>query len=489
MLQSSGLASDKDIIQNEELVRNEDFEMDDTAKAKMRALLFYAEQKAKRVSKIKSKTFRKLRKKKLFREEEEALERLRETDPELAKEEEERQAMLRAKERASLRQKNTSKRMRELGKRNKGAAGEDLQNKMKSIHAQRGGSDESSDDEDDEDLEEMAQRHLDTFEHKIQHETKGLAGMKFMQKALERDHLQAKQDAVQLLKRLRNEDDDDDEIVEGEIQGKRQFGVNKVEHRKKQQLMSAAPAKLFEEVYEDVEPIVVKKPEEPVAVVEEKKEDDNNDNPWLSSTQVTLRNKKSSSAAPATMMMQVDKVMENLPAKPQEQQQQDQREIVKRAFANVAEEDFAKEKKELEEKDEEPTVATAGAGWGSWTGLGVKEKKKPAPLPARFQDKKVQQKANVIVSTRTNKLHRKYQVETVPYPFTSREQYEKSLQDAVGKEWNTVKQHEKKVLPAVQVKAGTIIQPIQLPKGQTSSGAKQVAKQPKKRFASRKAMS
>lgn len=486
MLQSSGLGSEKEIIANEELGRNE-VEMDDTAKAKMRALLFYAEQKSKRVSKIKSKTFRKLRKKKLYREEEEALERLRETDPELAREEDERQAMQRAKERASLRQKNTSKRMRELGKRNKGATALEMQGKMKSIHGEDG--EEEDDSDSDADVEEMAQRHLESFEQGLQLEDKGLGGMKFMQRALEREHMQAKEDAVQLLKRLRGSNED--EVAQAELHGKRKFGASQVEGRVAPVAVDHA-RKLFEEVAVVEEEAVKPKPKPVVAVaavVPETKQEVE-DNPWLVGGAVSLRNNKASKTS-SSSTMQLAQVMERLPEK-QPELAEEQRELVKRAFANVAEMDFAQEKLALEEKElAEAAVPAIGAGWGSWTGLGVQARKPAAvaPTPASLARKPQDQRANVIVSHRTNKLHRKYQVDSVPYPFTSREQYERSLDSAVGLEWNTTQQHEKKVKPLVQVKAGTVIQPIALP--QSKKNRDVVVPPPKKklRFASRKQMS
>ncbi|KAH9254816.1 hypothetical protein BASA81_007066 [Batrachochytrium salamandrivorans] len=484
VLQSSGLGSEKEIIASEELGRNET-EMDDTAKAKMRALLFYAEQKSKRVSKIKSKTFRKLRKKKLYREEEEALERLRETDPELAREEDERQAMQRAKERASLRQKNTSKRMRELGKRNKGATALEMQSKMKSIHGNQGSDEE---DDSDVDVEEMARRHVESFEQGLQLEDKGLGGMKFMQRALEREHVQAKEDAVQLLKRLRGENDEE-ENVQAELHGKRKFGASKVEERATNPMVVDHARKLFEEVVPVVveEKKVIKPLVAPTIVVETKNDEEKEDNPWLVGS-VTLRNNKASKTlSSSTTTMQLAQVMERLPEK-QPELAEEQRELVKRAFANVAEVDFAQEKLALEEKKlADAAVPTIGAGWGSWTGLGVQVRKQPlvVPTPASLARKPQDQRANVIVSHRTNKLHRKYQVDSVPYPFTSREQYERSLQDAVGLEWNTTLQHEKKTMPMVQVKAGTVIQPIALPK---SKKHQELPPKKKQRFASRKQM-
>ena len=87
-LRASGLASEKQVLEEEERALKkldaEEAKNRTSELAKMRALMFYSEQKAKRIKKIKSKTFRKLRKKRLSREEEQALEKLRESDPEVS---------------------------------------------------------------------------------------------------------------------------------------------------------------------------------------------------------------------------------------------------------------------------------------------------------------------------------------------------------------------------------------------------------------------
>jgi U3 small nucleolar RNA-associated protein 14 len=50
----------------------------------------------------------------------------------------------------------------------------------------------------------------------------------------------------------------------------------------------------------------------------------------------------------------------------------------------------------------------------------------------------------------------------VPYPFTSREQYERSIRNPLGPDWNTAEVLAKNVAPAVSYKPGVIIAPIKL---------------------------
>jgi hypothetical protein len=46
---------------------------------------------------------------------------------------------------------------------------------------------------------------------------------------------------------------------------------------------------------------------------------------------------------------------------------------------------------------------------------------------------------------------------SVPYPFTSAEQYERSLRRPIGREWNTSLSVREAVRPAVRVKPGTMV--------------------------------
>eukprot|EP01082_Thalassiosira_pseudonana_P011372 g9944.t1 g9944 contig4:923114-924738(+) len=77
--------------------------------AKMRALLFYEEQKRHRINKIKSKKYRKIRKRQREREKDAEDEAARLDDPNIDREKLEQEEMDRMKERMTLAHKNTSK--------------------------------------------------------------------------------------------------------------------------------------------------------------------------------------------------------------------------------------------------------------------------------------------------------------------------------------------------------------------------------------------
>ena len=58
-------------------------------------------------------------------------------------------------------------------------------------------------------------------------------------------------------------------------------------------------------------------------------------------------------------------------------------------------------------------------------------------------------KAHVIISERKDKKASKYLVRDLPYPYTSKAQFERSLEQPVGPEWNTRMAFQKGTLPKV----------------------------------------
>jgi U3 small nucleolar RNA-associated protein 14 len=101
--------------------------------------------------------------------------------------------------------------------------------------------------------------------------------------------------------------------------------------------------------------------------------------------------------------------------------------------------------------------------------------------------------ANVILSEKRIKTTAKYKLADIPHPFTSREEYERSLQMPIGSmsplsivfcvhsssllpsssdEWNTEQIVRKNTKPEVLLRAGRIIEPIKLPKQRKASETK-----------------
>ncbi|KAG8744717.1 hypothetical protein FRC11_013331, partial [Ceratobasidium sp. 423] len=144
-----------------------------------------------------------------------------------------------------------------------------------------------------------------------------------------------------------------------------------------------------------------------------------------------------------------------------------QRELVAMAFAgdNVVE-DFAAEKQRVIEEDAPKEVDTTLTGWGSWGGRGTK---KQAPRPnfvKRIAGVDASKRAdagkkNIIISEKKDKKAAKYLVKDLPYPYTSKEQFSRSMATPIGTEWNTRVAHQRAVLPRVVKKMGTIIDPLE----------------------------
>lgn len=175
-----------------------------------------------------------------------------------------------------------------------------------------------------------------------------------------------------------------------------------------------------------------------------------------------------------------------------------QAELVRRAFATDAtgvEEEFEAEKAEIEDRDK-PKEEKKLAGWGSWAGIGApsaEEQQKPAkrrrkanihaaappkpkqPAAPDVPARKDAHLKRVIINEKRDKRGAKYLAPTVPYPFTSREQYEQSLRVPLGKDWNAPSATANMTTPEVITRAGAIIQPIAFTKTVAKVGKKQPA--------------
>ncbi|KAG8789118.1 hypothetical protein FRC15_011686 [Serendipita sp. 397] len=145
----------------------------------------------------------------------------------------------------------------------------------------------------------------------------------------------------------------------------------------------------------------------------------------------------------------------------------EQRELVAKAFAgdNVVEE-FATEKLREMETDAPKEIDTTLPGWGSWGGAGIT---KSAPKPERIKrfpgvDPKKRQdygKDHVIISEKKDKKAEKYLVKDLPFPYTSKAQFDRRFEVPLGMEWNTRTTFQKATLPRVVKKMGTIIEPLE----------------------------
>ena len=188
--------------------------------SKMRALLFYEEQKRHHINKIKSKKYRKIRKKKRDKEKEAEFD---DDDPDAIRELEEKEEMERMKERMTLAHKNTSKWAKRVLRR----GGKIDMDTRKALSAQiRIGDDlrkkmmgENSDDDDDEydnmdPIDQARALLLETEKDETNSNKKtkkpSLLEMSFMKKGIESQRQRAKEEARELLAELEANQEEDE---------------------------------------------------------------------------------------------------------------------------------------------------------------------------------------------------------------------------------------------------------------------------------------
>jgi len=154
-----------------------------------------------------------------------------------------------------------------------------------------------------------------------------------------------------------------------------------------------------------------------------------------------------------------------------------QEELVRKAFATPSakdiDDDFEKEKEAIRDR-EDPTKKkkednSMVSGWGSWAGEGAPAPRPPKKLPKHLaapQKKKEKRrrkddgKKNVIIAAKRVKKAAKFQMANLPYPYSSREQYDRAMGGAIGDEWNVSGAVKTFTRSEVLTRAGKIIKPM-----------------------------
>lgn len=143
--------------------------------------------------------------------------------------------------------------------------------------------------------------------------------------------------------------------------------------------------------------------------------------------------------------------------------------LIVEAFAgDEVVENFEEEKKRvaIDEDDKEEDVTLPG--WGDWAGAGANPKKKRkftkkvkgVAAKDKRRDKNLK---SVIINEKVNKKNIKYQSSAVPFPFESREQYERSLRMPIGQEWTSRSSHQKMIKPRILTRPSELISPLKAP--------------------------
>jgi U3 small nucleolar RNA-associated protein 14 len=142
------------------------------------------------------------------------------------------------------------------------------------------------------------------------------------------------------------------------------------------------------------------------------------------------------------------------------------------AFAgDDVEKEFEEEKKATIDEEDEHIEKNVLPGWGSWAGEGLSKKaqrhgkgqvtykKKEGIAPNRRKDAKL---SKVIINEKRVKANTKYLSSQLPFPFETKDQYERSLRLPKGPEWTTKKTFQDATKPRVMVKQG-VIRPMHKP--------------------------
>jgi len=110
------------------------------------------------------------------------------------------------------------------------------------------------------------------------------------------------------------------------------------------------------------------------------------------------------------------------------------------------------------------------SGWGSWAGAGAPPPRKPRKLPKHLTAplKKPEEPTKrkddglktVIVNEKRLKKTAQFQLAEIPYPYRSRQEYEKAIAGNMGHEWNTANGVKEMTRPSVIVRSGKVIKPL-----------------------------
>jgi U3 small nucleolar RNA-associated protein 14 len=125
--------------------------------------------------------------------------------------------------------------------------------------------------------------------------------------------------------------------------------------------------------------------------------------------------------------------------------------------------------------DQTKSSLHASNGWGSWAGEGAPvsksiskhvqlSQKQDLPKRKRQDDSK----KGVIINEKRVKRTAKYQLENIPYPFVSREQYDQVMSGSIG--WNVTNAVKELTRKPIITRAGKMIKPLSV-KGKVKNRA------------------
>ncbi|CAJ0905488.1 11198_t:CDS:10 [Entrophospora sp. SA101] len=417
---------------------------------RMRELMFREEIKAKRIAKIKSKTYRKIRRKEKIKLN---LDQLSQLDPELAREERIKLDTARAKERMTLKHKNTTKWAKQLlknGHHDPETIKDDAFDELSQLVNDEALKDETS----------LGIMESITFVGNNMGRMIIGAGTK-NQLLKKQENTKVLFDQGPTIKKLPKS------IFDGEINPWLQTDTSQV------MAISKKNNKVTNKKNETKSDKLVNK-------LKRQKQSRKEDDVEIDLDNVLTFNESLQKIEKQTKVVKItDKEIEEVDVEEDEKITNDyihskdtlkftQRELVSRAFANdnVVQE-FEVEKQAIIDEDAPKEEDITLPGWGAWGGKGVRKRKRRkliSTIPGIDSSKRKDSKLkHVVINEKRVKKAKKYLSTNVPYPFKNTNQYEHSLHTPLGKEWNTVEVYQKLNKPRVITKLGSIIDPLNVP--------------------------
>ncbi|SCU93916.1 LAMI_0E16050g1_1 [Lachancea mirantina] len=146
----------------------------------------------------------------------------------------------------------------------------------------------------------------------------------------------------------------------------------------------------------------------------------------------------------------------------------EQQDLIAEAFAGDDVVDkFEQEKKRVAIDEDDKIEDQTLPGWGDWAGAGAappKRRKLKKIKGTVTKDKRRDRNLkNVIINEKVNKKNLKFQSSAVPFPFETREQYERSLRMPLGQEWTSRVAYQDAIKPRIMTKPGSVIDPLKAP--------------------------
>ncbi|KAJ4413824.1 hypothetical protein N0V85_003407 [Neurospora sp. IMI 360204] len=475
--------------------------------------LFSREQaRQKRIKKIKSKAYRRIHRKELLHDEQEMHDAMVEAGEIDSDEEREALDRRRALERVGTRHRDSK--WAKLGKKAGRAVWDDnfrtglteaarqkeelrrrIEGRRKGEDSDDSGSDDYSAESGDEKNDK--ERLLDQLEHAAAYADgepeSALMQMKFMQRG-EAQKRKENEEMIAQIRRDLDSDYDSDGPEETDI-GRRQFGMGKKELTLPGQQAAAAAQKKKEKksITTDMSNLLVTPQQAATAQVEDTSLAASVAGAWSKAPQEGRKSSKKAAKASVGELDLSNAAMLASKPKPKDvaakaattvddSSSDDEetihlplairdQELIKRAFAGEdVVGDFNREKAEVEKEDDDKEIDNTLPGWGGWVGEGISNREKKrhtGRYVTKVEGVKKEKRRDfklkgVIIKEGRVKKNDQYLATSLPHPFESQAQYERSLRIPVGPEWTTKETFQDATKPRVILKQG-IIAPMSKP--------------------------